>query len=206
MQERGRSELSSPAFVGRESEILELKRGLTDMFRGKGRLFLISGEPGIGKTRLAEQLTEEAHEQGVWVMWGRCWEGEGAPAYWPWIQILRLAVGGADGERLAGIDTEATYIAHLVPELADSRPSPALKPACPLPSAEPQEARFQLFDSAARLLRQFARAAPLMLVLDDLQEAHQSSLLMLRFIARELKEAPVLLIGTFHQDSDEPEY
>jgi tetratricopeptide (TPR) repeat protein len=199
MQERGRSQLSSPAFVGREPEILELKRGLIDIIRGKGRLFLISGEPGIGKTRLAEQLTEEAHKQGVRVMWGRCSEGEGAPAYWPWIQILRVAVGGADGERLAGIDTEATYIGHLVPELADSRPSPALKPAYPLPSAEPQEARFQLFDYAARLLRQFARTAPLMLVLDDLQEADQSSLLMLRFIARELKEAPVLLIGTFRE-------
>jgi eukaryotic-like serine/threonine-protein kinase len=86
-------QLSSPDFVGREPEIHELQRGLTEVTGGKGRLFLVSGEAGIGKTRLAEQLTTEAAARGACVIWGRCWQGDGAPAYWPWIQIFRACVG-----------------------------------------------------------------------------------------------------------------
>jgi predicted ATPase len=52
----------------------------------------VSGEAGIGKTRLAEQLADYAGSRGVEVLWSRCWEGGGAPAYWPWIQIIRAAV------------------------------------------------------------------------------------------------------------------
>src|SRR5262249_36590363 len=76
-------------FVGRERELADLRAGLEDALAGHGRLFLISGEPGIGKTRLAEQLSSQASEQGGRVLWGRCWEGECAPAYWPIVQILR---------------------------------------------------------------------------------------------------------------------
>lgn len=70
-------------FVGRERELAELRAGLQDALGGHGRLFLISGDPGIGKTCLMEQVSQEASEHGVRVVWGRCWEGGGAPAYWP---------------------------------------------------------------------------------------------------------------------------
>ncbi len=200
MRERNGPHSSSPVFVGREPEIVELQQGLTDVLGGKGSLFLISGEPGIGKTRLAEELSSEARLRGARVIWGRCWEGDGAPAYWPWIQIFRAGVGDTNSERLDSlVGIEAQHVAELVPEPATSRGSPALTRLRALPSADPQQARFQLFDSAARLLKSTARATPLVLVLDDLQEADQSSLLMLRFIARELKEAPILILGTFRE-------
>ena len=73
-------------FVGRERELAELRAGLGDLTTGHGHLFLLSGEPGIGKTRLADEFGRMAVAQGVRVAWGRCWEGGGAPAYWPWIQ------------------------------------------------------------------------------------------------------------------------
>src|SRR5690349_7449612 len=71
-------------FVGRDGELGILRGHL-----GDAGLVAISGDPGIGKTRLAEEFAAEAVAQGALVHWGRCWEGDGAPAFWPWIQILR---------------------------------------------------------------------------------------------------------------------
>src|SRR5437899_11859875 len=79
-------------FVGRQDELLELRAGLEDAVTGRGRFFLVVGEAGIGKTRLVEELAREAAERGHAVLWGRCWEGEGAPPYWPWIQVIRACL------------------------------------------------------------------------------------------------------------------
>src|SRR5215469_15735340 len=99
MQERSESISLQRTFVGREHELLELHQGLTEVLGGAGRLFLISGEPGIGKTRLAEELGKEAQARGARLIWGRCWAGDGAPAYWPWIQVVRSCLGEADSSR-----------------------------------------------------------------------------------------------------------
>src|SRR5215831_9784509 len=100
MQERSESVSLQRAFVGREHELLELRQGLTEVLGGARRLFLISGEPGIGKTRLAEELSAEAQARGARVIWGRCWAGDGAPAYWPWIQVVRSCLGEADSTHI----------------------------------------------------------------------------------------------------------
>ena len=76
-------------FIGRDAELAELSAGVEDALRGRGRLYLITGEPGIGKTALAEHLAARARDRGMRVLWGHCWEGAGAPAYWPWVQALR---------------------------------------------------------------------------------------------------------------------
>ena len=80
---------ASVPFVGREREVGLLQRALDETLAGSGRLLLLVGEPGIGKTRLAEQLGDEARDRGARVLWGGCYEWEGAPAYWPWLQALR---------------------------------------------------------------------------------------------------------------------
>src|SRR6266852_3313724 len=87
---RSRSE-SPPAdvFVGREREMEVLLAGLEDAVAGRGRLVVIAGEPGIGKSRLADEFAAKAKARGVQVLWGRCWEAGGAPAYWPWVHSLR---------------------------------------------------------------------------------------------------------------------
>src|SRR5690348_10273660 len=100
MQERSESGLLQRVFVGREHELFELRRGLAEVLGGAGRLFLISGEPGIGKTRLAEELATEARALGARAIWGRCWAGDGAPAYWPWIQVVRSCLGEAESTRI----------------------------------------------------------------------------------------------------------
>jgi len=76
-------------FVGRARDLAELRAGLDEAVAGNGSLVLVAGEPGIGKTRLAEQAVLEAADRGVVGLWSRAWEGGGAPAFWPWIQVLR---------------------------------------------------------------------------------------------------------------------
>jgi predicted ATPase len=78
--------------VGRQRELAELRAGLADALAQRGRLFMLVGEPGIGKTRLAEEIAGLARGHGAKILWGRCWEDEGAPAFWPWVQVLRAYI------------------------------------------------------------------------------------------------------------------
>src|SRR5580692_1211395 len=106
-------------FVGRGRELAELSAALDSASDSDTRLFLISGEPGIGKTRLAGELAAHARARDVRVVWGRCWEGDGAPAYWPWIQVLRAALNEVEPEkRRALFESEVTpHIAHDVAQI-----------------------------------------------------------------------------------------
>src|ERR1700686_5420069 len=83
------SNLVRHTFVGRERELAELISACESGADSETHLYLISGEPGIGKTRLADELASRVRARGMNVLWGRCWEGDGAPAYWPWIQVIR---------------------------------------------------------------------------------------------------------------------
>ena len=79
-------------FVGRGPELAILRAGLDRAIAGRGCVMLVAGEPGIGKSELADRLAREAAARDATVLWGRAWEGEGAPPYWPWTQILRVQV------------------------------------------------------------------------------------------------------------------
>ena len=72
-------------FVGRQQELADLRAALEDALSGHGRLVVLAGEPGIGKTRTAQELASHAEALGAQVLWGRCYDGEGAPPYWPWV-------------------------------------------------------------------------------------------------------------------------
>src|SRR5690349_20588006 len=87
---------AASVFVGRSAELSELRAGLDAAIAGQGRLVLISGEPGIGKTRLAGEFTSEARALGAAVHWGRCWEAGGAPSYWPWVEVIRQVLDGIE--------------------------------------------------------------------------------------------------------------
>jgi DNA-binding SARP family transcriptional activator len=181
------------AFVGRERELAELIEGLDDAFAGRGRLVLLVGEPGIGKSRLAEELIADAEARGARVLVGRCWEAGGAPAYWPWVQSLRAHVRESDDSTLRSqLGAGAAELAQIVPELR------ARFPDLPEPlGLESEGARFRLFDATAEFLRNASESRPLVLVLDDLHAADASSLLLLRFVARELGSTRILLVGAF---------
>jgi DNA-binding SARP family transcriptional activator len=181
------------AFVGREREQAELLGGLDDSFAGRGRLFLLGGEPGIGKSRLAEELIARAAAHGAQVLVGRCWEAGGAPAYWPWVQSLRPYVREAEPDALrAQLGSGAADLAQILPELRDRFPDLSEPP-----SLEPEAARFRLFDAVVEFLRKASASRPLVLVLDDLHAADAPSLLLLRFLARQLGSTRILLLGAY---------
>lgn len=180
-------------FVGRERELAELLAGLEDALSGRGRLFLISGEPGIGKSRLADELANRAAQRGAQLLVGRSWEAGGAPAFWPWVQALRTLVREHDPERLRSeLGPRLPDLAQLLPELRE------LIPDLPEPpSLDPEGARFRLFDAVASFLRVTAETEPLLLVLDDLHAADEPSLLLLQFVARELASSCLLVVGAY---------
>ncbi len=113
-------EVSRPGgvFVGRERELAELGAALDEAESGRGSLFLLAGEPGIGKSRLAGELAARARERGFLVLWGRCWEAGGAPAYWPWVQALRAHVRATDRDDLAEqLGAGAGQVAQMIPDV-----------------------------------------------------------------------------------------
>ena len=88
--------------AGRGQELAALRQWLAEALAGHGRLVVLTGPPGIGKTRLAEELADGARRSGQRVLWGRAVEEQGAPPLWPWRRILS-AVGGVDeSARLIG--------------------------------------------------------------------------------------------------------
>lgn len=181
------------SFFGRERELRELRVAMDEAAAGYGRLMLVAGEPGIGKTRLAEELAAYATGVGARVLWGSCWEGDGAPAFWPWIQVLRVYVRDRDTViLLRELGSGAADLARLVPELTQRYPD--LPPPPPL---ESEQARFRLFDAVTGTFGRAADAQPFLFVLDDLQWADRPSLLLLRFLASELHAVRILVLGAY---------
>jgi DNA-binding CsgD family transcriptional regulator/tetratricopeptide (TPR) repeat protein len=179
-------------FVGRQREMGELKAALEDALSGQGRLVMLVGEPGIGKTRTTQEVMKFAALAGAQALWGNCYEGEGAPPYWPWIQIIRSYVQGQDANQLLSqMGPGAADIAALVPSLREALPS--LEPP---PALEPEQARFRLFDSIVTFLKKAAQSQPLVLALDNLHWADQPSLLLLEFLAQQMTDARLLVLGT----------
>jgi AAA ATPase domain len=177
--------------VDRERERTELEEALRDARAGRGRMLLLAGEPGIGKTRLAEHTVDVATQEGMVVAWGQCWEG-GAPAFWPWPRVIRSLVRDCEPAQLRlHLGPGAPWLAQLVPELAAALPD-----LDPVPSLESAQARFALFDALTTFVSSASRATPALIVLDDLHVADPGSILALEFLAREIRNTAVFVLGT----------
>jgi predicted ATPase len=180
-------------FVDRERELALLVAGLGEALAGRGQALLLAGEPGIGKTRLIEELARIARERGAAVLWGRCYDGEGAPAYWPWMQIIRAYAATAPIDALRReLGSAAADIALVVPDLRERLPDVPLAA-----TLDPEQTRFRLFDAVTAFLAAVAARTPLVLVLDDLHWADRSSLLLLEYLADALHGIPMLLVGSY---------
>jgi tetratricopeptide (TPR) repeat protein len=185
--------LASGVFVGRGQELGQLRKGLEQARAGRGRLYLVSGEPGSGKTRLTEELTTYARMRGAGVLLGRCFEGEGAPAFWPWVQAIRKYTKDRQPHELHNVmGAGAADIAQLDSEIR------LRLPALPTPPhLDAEQARFRLFDSITTFLRNAAASRPLLLILDDLQWADEPSLRLLQYLAGEISESHIFVVGTY---------
>ena len=115
---------SRGAFIGRQREMERLKAALEEALAGRGRLVMLAGEPGIGKTRTAQELGAHAETLGVQVLWGRCFEEEGTPPYWPWVQPIRSYIRQQDPEELASeMGKGAANIAEIVSQVREKLPN-----------------------------------------------------------------------------------
>lgn len=185
--------------LGREAVLGMLLQRLQQTNAGTVGCVLITGEPGLGKTRTLEELLARAAAEGADVWFGRCTEVEGAPAFWPFIQVFREALRSRGPEKLrALLGLEAAEIAGAISELRDVFPD--LPDTAPLSNPA---SRFRLFDSLAIFLRRAADERPILLALDDLHRADPASLRLLLFLLRQVQRARILFVGAFRPESPE---
>jgi len=137
---------------------------------------LIGGEPGAGKTRLAELAAESARAAGMSVAWGTCWDLGAVPAFWPWSQLLRTVAAGSEG--------------------TDVLPGTGGADA-PIPLADPDLARVEQFQMVLAQLQAQAAQKPLLIVLDDLHQADPPSIRLLSFVAAMLRRLPLAILATY---------
>ncbi len=178
-------------WIDREEELRGLENALEGAIEGRGRLALISGESGLGKTRLAEQLIRAATRRAARVLWGRASEEMAATPYSLWVRTIQELAEEVPPEMLRESSGEyAAELQRLVPTL-----SLTTETLTPVPDAELDRARDRLFSGVARLFRELARDRPIVLLLDDLQWADSGSLRLLESFARTVPEDRVLLLA-----------
>lgn len=179
-------------FVGREREIATLYAQLEGVAGGEGMVVFIGGEPGVGKTRLAEELAAGARERGFFTLTGRCYDMEGGLPYQPFIEVLECLV------RVAPVADIEQWLAEAGPDLA--RLAPGLRRLFPsLPAAEPppEEGRHMLLNAWSDFLERAGGTQPILLILEDVHWADESSLLLLQHLARRVAEMRVLILSTY---------
>ncbi len=178
--------------VGRLSELASLRKALADAAGGSGGVAVVSGEPGIGKTRLVQELLDEA-SLGDWQAGlGRCIHEEGVVPFRPWIEALEPLLATLPRDELnAAAGGAAGELAELFPDLSFEPPA---KPA-PQPVVG-ERTQSQLFDGIGRCVRALAARSPVLLVLEDLHDADASTLSLLASVARNVDGRRVLLVAT----------
>jgi DNA-binding SARP family transcriptional activator/tetratricopeptide (TPR) repeat protein len=181
--------------VGRHAELQRLHELWARAQRGQGNLALLSGEPGIGKTRLARELMVYAQLRGAVVLAGGCYEYEAGTPYLPFIEALRGWAERLDADALRQhLGASAPELARLVPEIAAR-----LGALAPNPTLAPSEERLRLFDNLARFLQSLAGPNGLLLFLDDLHWADQDSLALLHYLLRRLRTARMLVVAAYRE-------
>jgi hypothetical protein len=187
-----------PAFVGRTEPLARLTavyQATTaapgGVVPGWAGLVLVTGEAGIGKTALLTQFTNEVAAAGATVVWGTCWDGDQVPAWWPWTQALRMLIDQHHDLAAAA----GSELAAIVPDLATGSAAPA---------DVDTTGRIRVLDAAARLLHRAATGTAVVVVLDDLQWADESTVDLLRFMAHPPHQGGLLLVGAYRPHEPPP--
>jgi len=178
------------SFVGRDQEFNALRDSLDDALDQRPRIVLCQGEPGIGKTRMGEELLTLAAERDVASAWGIAVDGSGTPPYWPWRQVLRAIGNVIDLPALSDRYRLEQDLSRLAPDIFTGRDDMS-------PTGETSEDRFRQFDAVSRLLRQVTLQRPFVIVLDDMHWADHASLLFLQHLGRTLSDEPLLLMVSY---------
>src|SRR5262245_35745420 len=172
--------------VGRDAEIKRLRALAQAALGGRGQIVLVTGEAGIGKSRLVEELIAEYARRGGRVLVGRAYETEQILPLRPWLDALRTGRVVADATRKGELQpTASRELARVFPELADPGATPEIT----------RESYVRLFDVLDSLIVRLATGGPVTVVIEDLHSADDMSLRFLAFLARRVRDRPVLLVG-----------
>ncbi|MFI7616066.1 ATP-binding protein [Nonomuraea terrae] len=186
-------DLAAHELIGREHPAALLRAEISRVVVSHGGLVLVTGEAGIGKTTLVTSAAGEARQRGALVVGGACWESDGAPGYWPWVQVIRALRRAADPEEWAAATAEGgDSLAALLGEAK----------APPLGEAPADD--FRLFDAVTSALVALAQRRPVVIVIEDLHASDPASLRLLEFAARQTWFERLLLVGTYRDAEVEP--
>ncbi len=181
-----------PVLIGREQELGALEDALLGANRGQGQVVLLSGDAGMGKTRLSTELQRRAHQLGMKVLWGGCSEAELALPYLPFLEAIGNYLAGADldqvRDRLGPIRRE---LGHLFPQL---------DPEASSPDADTMNGKLRLFEAILALLAIPTTAGGLLLVIEDLHWADGSTRELLDYLTRRLRSSRILVVCTYRSD------
>ena len=188
-----RLELHAPEtpLIGREPELPRLRHALGEAWQGRGQIVVILGEAGIGKSRVIEEIAANAFHQGGRVLLGRCYETEQILPFGPWVDAIRTGRVIQDLQESEGLQPVwRAELARLFPALGEPRP----------PLATAGEDYLRLFEAMAQLVEHLAAHQPLLLILEDLHWADEMSLRLLSFLGRQVRNRPVLVMGTAREE------
>jgi DNA-binding SARP family transcriptional activator len=181
----------SRPLAGRQEEMAQLRTALKESLQGKGNLLLLSGEAGIGKTRLVLELARQAQSEGVLFLMGRAYEQDQGAPYRPWRELINTFISWASSE------ATSMAVAELGPELARLAPSLAEEPS-PTTMTGPNPAqRFQFFEAVTQFFINISRQRLLLLFLDDIHWSEEASLQLLQYVAAKTRQEKILLIVAY---------
>jgi class 3 adenylate cyclase/tetratricopeptide (TPR) repeat protein len=181
------------AFVSRERERATLREVLDRAIAGQGALVMIGGEPGVGKTRLCQELALEAEAKDYRVLVGHCYESEASVPYMPFVEILEAASQVVPPDLLMqALGDSAPEVARILPRLR--RLFPEIPPPLELP---PEQERRYLFNSLREFISRGAAIRPQLVILEDLHWADESTLLLLQHVAEQLRTMRTVVLGTY---------
>src|SRR5262249_32897674 len=186
------------AFVGREAECTHLRALVDHALTGQGSLVMLGGGAGVGKTRLALEMAQEAARQGFRCFLGRCYEREEPYPYLPFAEMIETALAQVPSleECRRALGANAAELAQIAPRLR--RLFPDIPASLDLPA---QQVRRYLFQSLAEILARAAHRVPLFLILDDLQWADESTLALVHFLANRIGQLPVVIVATYRDSA-----
>ncbi|MEV0379350.1 AAA family ATPase [Nonomuraea sp. NPDC050643] len=192
-------DVAAHELIGREHPAALLRAEITRVIGSHGGLVLVTGEAGIGKTTLVTSAAGEARRLGALVVGGACWDSDGAPGYWPWVQVIRALRRAAEPEEWAAAEQAAG--GSLAALLGEAHPAPESPQADGGPAVADA---FRLFDAVTSALVTLSQRRPLVIVLEDLHASDAASLRLLEFAARQTWFERLLLIGTYRDAEVEP--
>jgi tetratricopeptide (TPR) repeat protein len=179
--------LPGERLAGRQTELKQLFDLVEEVKLGAGRLVMLAGEPGAGKTRLAQEITTLVHDQGFLIAAGCCYETRESTAFYPFRDVLATLYATGPAATRGRVAERWPHLARLVPEIPASTP----------PEVAAPEDQDRLFWSASTFIESITADRPVAILLDDLHWADASSLDLLQYLARRTRALPVLILATY---------